>query len=77
MPKPSVQVQLIHAQAEIKRLQYELANARLVSTLFCADAAVIAAHNVFKRQGGIIADFREEYHKLCAKRFLRPLLTTA
>ena len=61
MSKPSVQVQLIHAQREIARLRFELANARLVSTRFCADAACIAAHHVFQRTGPIMADFMEKY----------------
>ena len=61
MAKPNAQVQLIHAKREIARLQFELANARLVSTRFCADAACIAAHHVFQRTGDIIRDFMEEY----------------
>lgn len=61
MPKPSTQIQLMHAQREIRRLQFELANARLVSTRFCADAACIAAHHVFQRTGPIMADFMEKY----------------
>ena len=71
MAKPSAQVQLINAQRhilllenEIRRLQYELANARLVATLFCDDSAVIAAHRVFHRTGDIIHQFSEEYKQL-------------
>ena len=52
MPKVNTFVLLQNAKEELKRLQYEVANARLVSTLFCADAAVIAAHEVFQRKGG-------------------------
>ena len=61
MPKSGTQIQLLHAQREIRRLQFELANARLVSTRFCADAACIAAHHVFQRTGPIMADFMEKY----------------
>ena len=61
MPKPSTQIQLMHAQREIRRLQFELANARLVSTRFCADAACIAAHHVFQRTGPIMAEFMDKY----------------
>lgn len=64
MARPSAQVQLIHAQRRIKELEYELANARLAATLFCDDAAVIAAHNIFQRKGKIIHDFSEEYKRI-------------
>ncbi len=61
MAKPSTQVVLMQALQEVKRLQHELAVQRLVTTRFCADAACIAAHNVFKRRGAIMADFMTEY----------------
>lgn len=67
MAKPSTQVQLMHAPAEIRRLRHEVQNARLVSTLFCADAAVIAAHEVFQRKGDIIAEFQEAYQEWCQR----------
>ena len=67
MPKVNTFVLLQNAKEEIKRLQYEVANARLVSTLFCADAAVIAAHDVFQRKGDIIAQFQEAYQTWCQR----------
>lgn len=74
MAKPSTQVLLINAEAKIQRLMEaiellrdEVANARLVSTLFCADAAVIAAHEVFQRRGDIIAEFQESYQEWCQR----------
>lgn len=67
MPKVNTFVLLQNAKEEIKRLQYEVANARLVSTLFCADAAVIAAHEVFQRKGDIIAEFQESYQEWCQR----------
>ena len=74
MAKPSTQVLLINAEAKIQRLMEaiellrdEVANARLVSALFCADAAVIAAHEVFQRRGDIIAEFQESYQEWCQR----------
>ena len=67
MPKVNTFVLLQNVKEEIKRLQYEVANARLVSTLFCADAAVIAAHEVFQRCGDIIAEFQESYQTWCQR----------
>ena len=74
MAKPSTQVLLMNAEAKIQRLMEaiellrdEVANARLVSTLFCADAAVIAAHEVFRRKGEIIAEFQEAYQTWCQR----------
>ena len=67
MPKVNTFVLLQNVKEEIKRLQYEVANARLVSTLFCADAAVIAAHEVFQRRGDIIAEFQESYQTWCQR----------
>ena len=67
MAKVNTFVLLQNAKEEIKRLQYEVANARLVSTLFCADAAVIAAHEVFQRKGEIIAEFQESYQRWCQR----------
>ena len=67
MAKVNTFVLLQNAKEEIKRLQYEVANARLVSTLFCADAAVIAAHEVFQRKGDIIAEFQESYQEWCQR----------
>ena len=67
MAKVNMFVLLQNAKEEIKRLQYEVANARLVSTLFCADAAVIAAHEVFQRKGEIIAEFQESYQEWCQR----------
>lgn len=64
MAKPNAQVQLIHALRRIRELEYELENARLAATLFCDDAAVIAAHNVFHRTGAIIAEFSNEYQRI-------------
>jgi hypothetical protein len=64
MGKPNAQVQLIHALRRIRELEYELANARLVTTLFCDDAVVIAAHRVIKRRGKIIHDLSEEYKRI-------------
>ena len=80
MPKVNTFVLLQNAKEEIKRLQYEVANARLVSTLFCADAAVIAAHEVFQRLGDIIAEFQESYQTWCqriAKKHTRPIRSMA
>lgn len=67
MARVNTFVLLQNAKEEIKRLQYEVANARLVSTLFCADAAVIAAHEVFQRKGEIIAEFQESYQRWCQR----------
>ena len=74
MAKPSTQVLLINAEAKIQRLMEaiellrdEVANARLVSALFCADAVVIAAHEVFQRRGDIIAEFQESYQEWCQR----------
>ena len=56
---------LMQAKAEILRLQKENAKATQAATKFCSDAAVIAAHNVFLRKGDKIAEFRDEYQRLC------------
>ena len=65
MPKVNTVALLMQAKAEILRLQKENAKATQSAIKFCADAAVIAAHNVFLRKGDKIAEFRDEYQRLC------------
>ena len=65
MPKVNTVALLMQAKEEILRLQKENAKATQSAIKFCADAAVIAAHNVFLRKGDKIAEFRDEYQRLC------------
>lgn len=65
MAKVNTVALLMQAKAEILRLQKENAKATQSAIKFCADAAVIAAHNVFLRKGDKIAEFRDEYQRLC------------
>ena len=61
MGNKNPQLTIIHLAKENERLRVALKNARTATTVFCADAAAIAAHDTFKRTGDIISEFMERY----------------